>query len=368
MALGLRVLLFPSIYVLLSLCLLIVSPPVLVVDAFPLTEEEREAAYRERNYAWPPREWIPSTLTNLMDRRIKQIEAMEDTHDRYQAYIVLSTAPGIVGHNFTKYGWALTRAPAHLVEALTEELHKQPWTDLEDESHLKPMGLRCLEHDPFMVDTTHVNEMILHELQGLHEQWVSAELTPVVAFGMRVYRNQSQLLMHVDNPNTHIVSSILHIGSSEDAQEWPLVLEDYAGNTVEVHLTPGDLLLYESSRILHGRPTVFNGSWYTSLFIHYTPDGYWPPGVDAMDEMQYAIPPNWSKNVVPLDTSNTSTTPIPPLTMLGMGVEEKACGGWCNGVNGKRLVRRGPALGEGILESAGGPTFLPKPDPFHDEL
>ena len=186
---------------------------------------------------------------------------------------------------------------------------------------------------------------------------------------MRVYRNQSQLLMHVDNPETHVISSILHIGSSEDAQEWPLVLEDYAGNTVEVHLTPGDLLLYESSRLLHGRPTVFQGSWYTSLFIHYKPDGYWEPGTVAMDEMVRVLPPDWSKPTVPLETSNASTPAIPPLSMFGMGVEEKACGGWCDGVNGRRLLVRGPALGEGILESAiGGPTFLPKRDAFHDEL
>lgn len=364
---------FPSI-ILLLLCIMQFSPPALVVNAFPMAEEERLAGYKARNYTWPPQEWIPSTLSNLMDRRIKQIEAMEDPYDRYRAYIVLTTAAGINGRNFTKYGWALTRAPAHLVKALTEELHKKPWSKFEDESNLKPMGLRCLDKDPFVVDTAQINRMILEELQDLHEQWVSAKLTPTVAYGMRVYQNQSQLLMHLDNPSTHIVSSILHIGSSEDAQEWPLVLEDYTGNTVEVHLTPGDLLLYESSRILHGRPTVFHGSWYTSLFIHYAPVGYWNPGTNAMDEMQYAVPPDWSKQRVPLAQSNSNTTSTPiisPISMLGMGVEETACDGWCNGVNGKRLVVRGPALRHGILESAGGPTFLPRDDDddaLHDEL
>jgi hypothetical protein len=41
------------------------------------------------------------------------------------------------------------------------------------------------------------------------------------------------------------------------------------------------------------------------------------------------------------------------------------CDGWC-GV-GERIVIRGPAAGEGILESTRGATYLPKPDSYHDE-
>ena len=69
--------------------------------------------------------------------------------------------------------------------------------------------------------------------------------------------------MHLDKTNTHVVSFILHIGSSDDAEPWPIVIEDYLGNTHEIILTSGDMLLYESSKCLHGRPKRFKGSWYS---------------------------------------------------------------------------------------------------------
>jgi predicted 2-oxoglutarate/Fe(II)-dependent dioxygenase YbiX len=101
------------------------------------------------------------------------------------------------------------------------------------------------------------------------------ELVPHRAYGFRLYRNQSSLLMHTDKAQTHVISCILHIDSSEDAEPWPIVIEDFQGNTNEVILTSGDLLFYESSKCLHGRPKTFNGSWYSSIFVHYHPTGEW---------------------------------------------------------------------------------------------
>jgi hypothetical protein len=31
------------------------------------------------------------------------------------------------------------------------------------------------------------------------------------------------------------------------------------------------VLLYESSKCFHGRPHKFNGSWYSSIFVHFNP-------------------------------------------------------------------------------------------------
>jgi len=59
----------------------------------------------------------------------------------------------------------------------------------------------------------------------------------------------------------HIISFILHIDSSEDAEPWPIFIEDFQGRTHEVILTPGDILFYESSKCFHGRPRPLSGSW-----------------------------------------------------------------------------------------------------------
>jgi hypothetical protein len=52
----------------------------------------------------------------------------------------------------------------------------------------------------------------------------------VTAYGFRLYRNGSTLDMHVDKPQSHVISFILHIDSSEDAEPWPILIEDFHGS------------------------------------------------------------------------------------------------------------------------------------------
>lgn len=62
---------------------------------------------------------------------------------------------------------------------------------------------------------------------------------------------------------------------------WPIVIEGYDGVSVEVDLQPGQTLLYESAKCIHGRPRPMKGRWYTSLFLHYRPEGWTTSTKDA---------------------------------------------------------------------------------------
>ena len=70
---------------------------------------------------------------------------------------------------------------------------------------------------------------MLHELKPYAETWTGMELEPVIAYGFRLYRNDSSLHMHVDRSNTHVISFILHIDSSDDAEPWPVTIESLQG-------------------------------------------------------------------------------------------------------------------------------------------
>ncbi len=110
-------------------------------------------------------------------------------------------------------------------------------------------------------------------LQPFHEEWSGVPLVPANAYGLRIYRNGSHLNMHVDKCESHIISSILHVDhdNDPDSEPWPIVIEDFQGNTNEVYLESGDMLFYESSKCVHGRPRRFTGKWYSSIFLHYYP-------------------------------------------------------------------------------------------------
>jgi hypothetical protein len=126
---------------------------------------------------------------------------------------------------------------------------------------------------PKFIDQDALNREILLGLQPMFEEWAGVPLKPAIAYGLRVYQNQSSLLMHVDKIEDHVISAILHVGHAydDDAEPWPLVIESFDGSTHAVNLAPGDLLFYESAKCMHGRPRPFKGKYYSSIFIHYLP-------------------------------------------------------------------------------------------------
>ena len=73
---------------------------------------------------------------------------------------------------------------------------------------------------------------------------------------------------------THVISAILNIGQSV-SREWELHILDNSGAAHAVTLLPGEMIWYESARLLHGRPDALIGDYFDNLFIHYKPTHLW---------------------------------------------------------------------------------------------
>jgi len=252
-------------------------------------------------------------------------------------------------NNFTENCWGLTRAPDDLVEELRRAVRKNL------ASAVKERTVEVIEGaEPKFIHQGILMRKVLKKLRSMHEEWAGVPLIGNNAYGFRLYQNQSFLNMHVDKPETHVISCILHVDRSEDAEPWPIVIEDLQGNTNEVYLTPGDLLFYESAKCLHGRPKIFTGSWYTSVFVHYYPQGW--DRHRRMDEARIAVPLHWSKHHAPpydddditatcatddigntddeLSSSSSSKQCVKKelerLQMVGTGMKEPECpDNWC---------------------------------------
>ena len=65
-------------------------------------------------------------------------------------------------------------------------------------------------------------------------------------YGIRRYTKGAWLAAHVDHPETHVISFILHLG--RDKGNWPLNIMDHELRPHKVALKPGEMLLYESSK------------------------------------------------------------------------------------------------------------------------
>mmetsp|Transcript_14655 Transcript_14655/g.47154 ORF Transcript_14655/g.47154 Transcript_14655/m.47154 type:complete len:339 (+) Transcript_14655:74-1090(+) len=271
-----------------------------VVSARALTENERVAEYNARNHVWPPRQedYKPSTpgWRKLMERRFHQVGAISESSSRYNGWVSTVHA-ALICPNFTEHGWAVTRAPEHVVDMLTRSLRSGLDSGYLPEEEAPTEYLIQSEfpvQKPLFIKQDELNYWVLHELRPQHEVWGGTKLTGSAAYGLRVYRNNSVLGMHLDLSHSHVVSSILHVGHDVN---WPLVIEDFDGTTHEVFLEPGDQLFYESSKVMHGRPRRFEGSWYASVFLHYRPVD-WRSEID--EDAMYRIPPGW-RETKPLD-------------------------------------------------------------------
>ena len=45
---------------------------------------------------------------------------------------------------------------------------------------------------------------------------------------------------------------------------------DHQGRKEKVYLNPGEMVLYESAKVVHGRQFPLDGDYYENLFIHFT--------------------------------------------------------------------------------------------------
>lgn len=72
-------------------------------------------------------------------------------------------------------------------------------------------------------------------------------------------------MLTVDVDRLPLVSSCI-INVDQDVDEpWPIEVYDHNGKAYNVTMEPGDIVLYESSTVLHGRPFPLKGKYFVSL-------------------------------------------------------------------------------------------------------
>lgn len=91
------------------------------------------------------------------------------------------------------------------------------------------------------------------------------ELLPTYSYS-RLYLPGAWLKKHTDRPSCE-VSATLAL-AQKTAKPWPIYLQSKDGQTVEVILNPGDMLIYAGMEMPHWRDP-FEGEWQLQAFLHY---------------------------------------------------------------------------------------------------
>jgi prolyl 4-hydroxylase len=114
---------------------------------------------------------------------------------------------------------------------------------------------------------------LLNTMKDLLTKWIGykTNLQHVSTYGIREYTRGSSLGNHYDKKNTHVISAIIHLEDTSD-KPWELYIEDHNFKPYQITMEYGDVIFYESTTCLHGRPTPFEGESHRNMYIHFKPE------------------------------------------------------------------------------------------------
>eukprot|EP00656_Telonema_subtile_P008291 TRINITY_DN13880_c0_g1_i3.p1 TRINITY_DN13880_c0_g1~~TRINITY_DN13880_c0_g1_i3.p1 ORF type:complete len:445 (-),score=84.04 TRINITY_DN13880_c0_g1_i3:124-1458(-) len=135
-------------------------------------------------------------------------------------------------------------------------------------THAFPFGVLNVERFPDLAAE------IVGQVQEVAEWWTKQALEHTGTYGMRVYRRNAMLINHVDRLDTHLASAVIQVVQQcDEGGGWPLEVVGGDGVLREIYLQPGQMVLYEGARHLHGRPMRFRGDHFGNIFTHFKPRG-----------------------------------------------------------------------------------------------
>ena len=214
------------------------------------------------------------------DSDTMRFAAREDVFDlAFEKRLALNDVQNRLVPNVTIDGFKLQKMPQDLYDQVKSWFDQKRSSTLtlpeSDGGPLYNQRYVPTYHTPLPPD---IKSRVFDGLKTVMEQWAptTAPLTGTSLYGVRTYDRDSYLHLHADTAATHVVSGIVNIDQQSDTP-WPVQIFDHHGTLHTVTMEPGDLLLYESAKLLHGRVEPFNGSFYANIFVHYAPTNWHVP-------------------------------------------------------------------------------------------
>lgn len=256
-----------------------------------------------KNYEWLPHNskdsdvGVPYKYKGMPTQPLGDVQSRYDENiqgcrDRYknQAYSCDATESERIAmnlrqpksmQNYTDFGFKKIRAPAELMEMLTEfyetnyereKIEKWPPGNTYTNHWKVPTHMLNVEDITLRGGGTRLKNRIWDAARSTLEGWTGEQLTPCSLYGIRVYKEGSILAPHVDRLPL-VASAIINVAQDVD-EDWPIEVYAHDGRAYNITMQPGDMVLYESHSVVHGRPFPLKGRFYANVFIHFEPTGH----------------------------------------------------------------------------------------------
>jgi len=183
--------------------------------------------------------------------------------------------------NYTDIGFKKLKAPDHLMNTLKQFWEDNKHTQKQEQWFTGNTYTNNWESPTYMVSVEDtqlrgggykLKQRIWDFARDTLQEWTGQELTPCSLYGIRVYKTNAVLSTHVDR--LPLVSSAIINVAQDVTEPWPIEVYGHDGKAYNVTMEPGDMVLYESHSVLHGRPFPLKGEFFANIFIHFEPTGH----------------------------------------------------------------------------------------------
>lgn len=183
--------------------------------------------------------------------------------------------------NYTDFGFKKIRAPEELMTMLTEfwetnkgkEKNEQWGAGNTYTNHWQsPTMMLSVENAALPGGGFKLKNKIWDAARETIQEWTGQDLTPSSLYGIRIYKEDAVLAPHVDRLPL-VSSAIINVAQDVD-EDWPIEVYAHDGKAYNITMQPGDMVLYESHSVIHGRPFPLKGRFYANVFIHFEPTGH----------------------------------------------------------------------------------------------
>lgn len=176
--------------------------------------------------------------------------------------------------NYTTTGFKIMKMPKNLYDAIRKvyDNNQQHFVDEPSDGYLgNPNGVSTKIMSICDNGGPEIQKLIKDTMEPIVQKWANVQninLTSI--YGIRSYHKGSNLKMHTDSINTHVLSAVFHIDDRVN-EPWPLYIRDNYQREHKIIMEPGDMIIYESAVCMHGRPEPLNGSYYRNMYVHFSP-------------------------------------------------------------------------------------------------
>lgn len=186
---------------------------------------------------------------------------------------------------FSENGYELKNIPAAVLDNLITHYKDERPKRIDEPIYPNEMHvINKDEEKPGLIEVPRdLVDRIANGLDDYLEAFCSCKLEYSSAYGVHEFYNGNIIRRNLAYMATNVISAFLVLDENrdEDSEPWQVELTTMDGNRRKVLVKPGQMLVWESAKIIHGFPVPYQGKRIATFMINFRPTAGWNYYIDG---------------------------------------------------------------------------------------